>query len=234
MQCICMWRWRQYYITYDSIKTNQNTTGSTPCTLPKHQIREIKNKHETKTRVDFSPFSPLRWKLKLLQSWWDLHRCLNSPHLSQHSWTGTVKSCIINSSKPKANSSRLWLKTHFLYFFHVMLKRNEGKDGIICLLCILSISFCNSQLLDAVECKYAKSQSTHTHFPWQKWQTMVFIPFDGCCSSCEHWQLLYLFKTCHAHTYTHTVKWSNALWRSHQTLWIVLRFTAYLNWLQIY
>lgn len=117
MQCVCMWRWSQYYITRARVKTNQNTTGNNPCTLSKHQKRELKNEQKTKTREDFSPFPPLTWKLKLLQSWWDLHRCLNSPYLSQHSCTGTVKSCIINSSKPKTNSSRLWLKTHFLYFF---------------------------------------------------------------------------------------------------------------------
>lgn len=63
-----MWRWPPCYITCDRIKTNQNTTGCNPCTLPKHQIRELKNKHETKSRADSSLFPPLRWKLKLLQS----------------------------------------------------------------------------------------------------------------------------------------------------------------------
>lgn len=120
-----------------------------------------------------------------------------------------------------------------IYFFHVLLKPSEGKDGIIGLFCILSMSFCNSQLLNAVKCKYVKSLSTHTHFPWQKWQTMVFIPFDGCCSSSEHCQLFYLFKICHVPIYTCTVKWSHALWRSYQSLRIALRLAAYVNCLQI-
>lgn len=157
--------------------------------------------------------------------------------MSQHSWSGTVKTCIINPSKLQTNSSRLWWGIHtyfFCIFFHVQLKPNEGKDGIIGLFCIISMSFCNSQLLDAVKCKYIKSLPTHTHFPWQKWQTIVFILFDGWCWSSEHCQLFYLFKICHVPTYTYTVKWSHALWRSHQTLWIAFRLVAYVNFLQIY
>lgn len=100
-----------------------------------------------------------------------------------------------------------------IFFFLCTAKANQGKDGVIGL-CIISVPFCNLQLLDAVKYKYVKSLATHRLFPRQKWKVIVFILFDAWCSS-EHCQLFHLLQVCHLPTYICTVKWSHAVWRSH-------------------